>query len=1155
VLATRYTLDVQNETLMAGNQKLSNQHPYEPFYVAYDQGLNRLYLSYGCSIAVLNPSTLSPIGPLNASAGCGVIYLPTTGDLYLSGYSHLIVVNPANDTIVQRIYASEAGQTTYGLFVYDARANAILVGNAFNTTANVVNLTLGRVVANISTGTYVADGAYDPVNSNVYLADYENNTVIVVNSSTWSLHYLKLPSNLYGFLEGVAVDTQTGNVYATSVFYCPSCYGYDDVVELSGHNGSVLAVAGIGAFTTGMAYDSETDRLFVADSRVGRVYVLYPSNLSLNATIVTDTPVLGLWGPWWLTYVPQLNTIYAPTSYQDSLLAISDISLSIYLRWGGFAQPYAETWDSGCDCLVVGDWWEDQLYFVNGTTYQISRTVPLGGTVRGITYDSATNELWVGMGDLWGSSGIAILNASNGNLVTTLTSGSWFNAPAFDSADQRMYAPSVLSNVVDIYNSTNLTYLGQINASYATNAVWDPANDRVFVSDWEANNVTVINGSSGGLVTTILNVSGPDPIVFDPSTALVYTGDENSPNITVINPVKDTEVGNISDPTYSAGLAVSPSGGELFATGDSANLSEVNLTTNLSITIPAGTETAGLAWLPDGVLAATDLTGGVYLLSVGGPYPLTTPLLELRPSFVLQGEPLNVSTNETGGSGGYTYSYSGLPGGCSSVNSARFECVPTTPGQFEVEVAVNDSRGETANGSAFLWIATGYVVTFTATGLPGGQEWWVSLTDGQSFDSTGTTITFSEPNGSYTYRVTAENRTHSAPGGSFTVDGTPVSESVTFSLVAYTVTFRESGLLSGTEWWVNLTNGQSFAGTGSTVSFPEANGTYIYELATVENRYSTSGGAFTVDGAPATESVSFSLVVYSVTFSESGLPSGIGWWVNLTDGQSFARSGSTVSFSEPNGTYSYSLPTADKTYRAAGGTFTVSGASKSVMVTFNLLTNTVTLTESGLPTGTEWWVNLTNGQSLNGTGGTISFQEPNGSYIYAIASADKTYEAIGGPLIVNGVTVSISVALSRVTYTLTFTESGLPTGFDWWVNLTNDRNLSSTATTLSFSEPNGTYSYTIGAVSGYSCNATSGHATVKGSSRTISVTFIPTGSSGGGSSSLGGLSTMDWIGIGVVIAAVAGIGAAFALRRKRRGGTKALPSPGATPPIQPPGQT
>ncbi|EQD38216.1 hypothetical protein B2A_11557, partial [mine drainage metagenome] len=88
----------------------------------------------------------------------------------------------------------------------------------------------------------------------------------------------------------------------------------------------------------------------------------------------------------------------------------------------------------------------------------------------------------------------------------------------------------------------------------------------------------------------------------------------------------------------------------------------------------------------------------------------------------------------------------------------------------------------------------------------------------------------------------------------------------------YKTTFTESGLTSGTAWYVNLSNGQSFSGTGTSISFSEPNGTYSYSIASVNKSLFSSGGSFTVNGNPISQSVTFSGAAYQVTFTETGLP-------------------------------------------------------------------------------------------------------------------------------------------------------------------------------------------------------------------------------------------------------------------------------------------
>ena len=73
-------------------------------------------------------------------------------------------------------------------------------------------------------------------------------------------------------------------------------------------------------------------------------------------------------------------------------------------------------------------------------------------------------------------------------------------------------------------------------------------------------------------------------------------------------------------------------------------------------------------------------------------------------------------------------------------------------------------------------------------------------------------------------------------------------------------------------------------------------------------------------------------------------------------------------------------------------------------------------------------------------------------------------------------------------YSVSFVESGLPSGSAWYVVL-NGQNTSSTSSVISFLEPNGSYAYTIGATGGYTANLTGGTVTVNGGSASIAVAF------------------------------------------------------------------
>jgi YVTN family beta-propeller protein len=202
----------------------------------------------------------------------------------------------------------------------------------------------------------------------------------------------------------------------------------------------------------------------------------------------------------------------------------------------------------------------------------------------------------------------------------------------------------------------------------------------------------------------------------------------------------------------------------------------------------------------------------------------------------------------------------------------------------------------------------------------------------------------------------------------------------------------------------------------------------------------------------------------TVTFTEDGLPTGTEWWVNITGGPSTLSNGTSLAINEFNGTYAFSVATANKTYSTTlHGSFTVAGADLSETVRFRHSTYPVTFTESGLAPGTNWSVSL-GGVRLSSAASAIAFAEPNGSYAYAIAPLPGWVAPVyASSLAVNGSAVDVAVPWTRVTYLVTFIETGLSAS-GWRVNVTGGPSTASDTTALSFSEPNGTYRYSVVAV-------------------------------------------------------------------------------------------
>src|SRR5260370_25620855 len=63
------------------------------------------------------------------------------------------------------------------------------------------------------------------------------------------------------------------------------------------------------------------------------------------------------------------------------------------------------------------------------------------------------------------------------------------------------------------------------------------------------------------------------------------------------------------------------------------------------------------------------------------------------------GQEFTLTLSTTGGTAPLSYSYSGLPPSCSSINSPVLHCTPFTNGPYLIQATVTDKAGKTATSS------------------------------------------------------------------------------------------------------------------------------------------------------------------------------------------------------------------------------------------------------------------------------------------------------------------------------------------------------------------------------------------------------------------------------------------------------------------------
>jgi hypothetical protein len=103
------------------------------------------------------------------------------------------------------------------------------------------------------------------------------------------------------------------------------------------------------------------------------------------------------------------------------------------------------------------------------------------------------------------------------------------------------------------------------------------------------------------------------------------------------------------------------------------------------------------------------LPGSAGLRTAAEPFVGTalTATLTASPSNLQQGQSINFQVTANGGHSPYSYTYSGLPPGCSGQNTPSFSCNPSSTGTYTAQASVSDSgTNQTTTNSVSITVTS-----------------------------------------------------------------------------------------------------------------------------------------------------------------------------------------------------------------------------------------------------------------------------------------------------------------------------------------------------------------------------------------------------------------------------------------------------------------
>jgi len=895
--------------------------------------------------------------------------------------------------------------------------------------------------------------AFDARDDLVFVHGWSSCDVLVINGSTGGIERA-----IWGYcvVYSLAYDSTDGLLF--------EILGLGSVLAINVTTGQTVGEVVVGQLPGASVWDPMNDELYVGNQYSNTVTAIDCATLTVAATIRVGSY------PATIAYDPVNRDLYVGNLRSGNVTVINTTTNRVLtsLAINAFyltVDPY--TGDIFIDTSLAQPPYE-KVEVLNGSSNVQVNWFAINSTLL-ITFGPANGYLYA-LGNPEGGStnannlNLTAINASSGAIIASAPAGDDPATATYDSVDKEFYVADGTPDRLTLIDAATTTTVGSFRlGTEPTDVAYDPPVQKLFVADVISSTVTVLNASTGAYegnfsVGNTTQGDGLQSIAVDSQNGALYAA--YGTNISVINATDDAVVTTLELSSAPYTISWSPVTDDLYAADSVRNVTIVNCVTNTVVGVVQKLEGPS-------AVAVSSISRDLYIATNG--------------NTVVNGSTDKVLATLAAGSWPVALTWDPDNGYVYSVGSNDWISVINTSSNLVV-----GSIG--ASGSADSILADP-----TNGDLYVSNAWTgnLSVIDGSSDQVIG-----SIPVGYYPVnatwvgagdRVLVANR---AGGTVATVLPAPTTP----------ITFNESGLPTGASWAVR--QGTTVVrSTGASLQLNETNGSYVFRIGPVPGYSPTpSLVSLPVTGTSQYVNVTFTPVTdYSVSFVVSGLLSGAQWTV-FWNGSEIVTTRSNVSLEAPNGSYPY-LVHGPAGYVVSGtaavGTLMVRGAAVRLLVPFVRGTAlTVRFTEAGLGKGQVWCVDLTGWTGCSGSSAVQFRNLTAGTYNYSVMApltgltitarwAGRTVPLSTPVDLVHSSAVALTF---HYPFAVVFTETGLPNGTEWSITVQGIKH-SSTTDTINFSEPNGTYSFRIGAETGYSHAGSPTSVKVTGGPVNVTVTF------------------------------------------------------------------
>lgn len=303
------------------------------------------------------------------------------------------------------------------------------------------------------------------------------------------------------------------------------------VTVIDAASDSVVATLAVGSNPTALAWDEQRGELWVANSGSRSLSVIDGAT-----SRVVDSVAVGS-TPTSLAISATGGKVYVANRGADSLTVVEAATRQVVARLATGDNPYHVAWHPVLDRVYVPCFGGNELTVVDCAADTVLARVGVGFGACFAAVDTVRNEVWVA--NRLGNN-VSVVDCATNQPVATVNAGGSPWALALNPTSSRLYCLLKDDDAVGVI-STVTRGISLVGVGTGPRCVtWCPGINKVYVGNYDSDDVTLIDGANNSVLGTIRTGIGdkPQALLWNPSAGKVYCANYGDASVSVIGTVE-----------------------------------------------------------------------------------------------------------------------------------------------------------------------------------------------------------------------------------------------------------------------------------------------------------------------------------------------------------------------------------------------------------------------------------------------------------------------------------------------------------------------------------------------------------------------------------------------------------------------------------------